>query len=139
MREGGKTESMPIVRLRIDPVAMTWRLTCDDHAERARTFISRLMPPAGGNLESLTSSKKKVLIFDFKRQFPFKNKEELACMRVRMSGLTRARRHEFLNDAEVGRPDEVPAVAVSSLRTSPLVVIRRLRADDPVGHEAPSL
>jgi hypothetical protein len=101
---------------------MAWRLTGDDHPHRMRTFIQRLMPLACDNLDSFACFKNKVMMFDFQGQLTFKNEKELARMDVGMSSLTRAGGHEFFNNAEVWRFDEVPAITVSSLLSTPFVV-----------------
>jgi hypothetical protein len=115
--------------LRNDPVPVAWRLTCDDHADRIRTPIHRLMLLARGNLDSFAGVKNKVMMFNFQSQFTFQNEEKLARMDVRMSGLTCAGRHEFFDDAEVLRFNEVPSIAVGSLLSAPFVVFGRFRAD----------
>jgi len=50
-----------------------------------------------------------------------------------MSGLTCVGGHEFFDNAEVWRFNEVPAIAVSSVRSTPIVVFGRFRADFCVG------
>ena len=52
---------------------------------------------------------------------------------MEMTALGGARGHEFFDDAELGRFDEMPAVAVRALRASPFVVFCGFGADD-VGH-----
>jgi len=37
---------------------------------------------AGGNLDSFTRPKNKMMIFDFQGQFTFQNEEELPCLDV---------------------------------------------------------
>jgi|SRR5580704_7570379 hypothetical protein len=101
---------------------MAWRLTGDDHPHRMRTFIQSLMPLAWGNLDSFTCFKNKVMMFDVHGQLAFENEEELARMDVGMSSLTCTGGHEFFDNAEVWRLDEVPAIAVSSLLSAPFVV-----------------
>jgi hypothetical protein len=86
-----------------------------------RTFIQSLMPLAWENLDSFACLKNKIMMFDFQSQLTFENEKELVRMDVRMSSLTRAGGHEFFDDAEVWRLDEVPAVAVSSLLSTPFV------------------
>jgi hypothetical protein len=108
--------------LRGDPVTMAWWLTGDDHPERMRTFIQSLMPLARDNLDSFARFKRKVVIFDFQDQLTFENEEELARTNVGMSNLTRACGHEFFDNAEVWRLDEVPAIAIRSVRSTPFVV-----------------
>jgi hypothetical protein len=101
---------------------MAWRLTGDDHPDRILASIHSLMRLAWDNLDSFTCFKHKVTMFDFDGQVTFENIEELACMDVGMSGLTCASGHEFFDNAEVWRLDEVPAIAVSSLLSAPFVV-----------------
>jgi hypothetical protein len=101
---------------------MAWRLTGDDHPHGMRTFIQRLMPLAWADLDAFPCFKNKIMMFDFQRQLALENEEELARMDVGMSSLTRAGGHEFFDNAEVWRFDEVPAIAVSSLQSTPFVV-----------------
>jgi hypothetical protein len=108
---------------------MAWWLTGDDHANRIFALIQRLMLLASGNFDSFMRVKDKMMMFDFQGQLPFQNVEELACMDVRMSGLTCAGWHKFFDNAEVWRFDEVPAVAVSSLLPAPSVMFGRCYAD----------
>ena len=54
-----------------------------------------------------------------------------------MPGLTGAGRHELFDDAELRRFDEVPTVAVGSLRTSPFVMFGRFCTDDFCSHSSP--
>lgn len=58
----------------------------------------------------------------FEGQLSIQHVEELAGVRVVVAYLAGAGWHEFFNDAEFGRFDEVPAVAVGALRASPLIV-----------------
>jgi len=108
---------------------MARRLTGDDHADRICTSIQRLMLLAWGNLESLAWVKNKVMVFDFQSQFTFQNQEELARTDVPVSDLTCASGHEFLDNAEVWRFNQVPAIAVSSVLSAPLVMFGRFYAD----------
>lgn len=114
--------------LRNDPVTMAWRLTGDKHANRFHTAIQRLVLLAWGNLDSFTCLKNKVVILDLQGQFTFQNEEELACMDVGVSDLTCSSGHEFLDDAEVWRFNEVPTIAISSVLSTPLVVFSRFYA-----------
>ena len=50
-----------------------------------------------------------------------------------MPRLTGARGHELFDHAEVRRFDQAPAIAVSSVGTSPLVVLSGSRVDDQSG------
>ncbi len=101
---------------------MAWRLTGDDHPHRMRTFIQSLMLLAWENLESFTCFKNKVMMFDFQGQLTFENEEELACMDMGMPSLTRVGGHEFFDNAQVWRFDEVPAITVNSMLSAPFVV-----------------
>ncbi len=75
------------------------------------------------------------MMLDFEGQFSFEDEEELARADVRMTGLTGAGRHEFFDNAEFGRFDEVPAVTVRPLRPSPFVMLCRFCADDLCWHQ----
>jgi len=61
---------------------MAWRLAGDQHADRTGTSIPSLMPLAGQDFEPFTGVKNEIIMFHFKRQFAFENKEELAGMTV---------------------------------------------------------
>jgi hypothetical protein len=87
----------------------------------------------GCDLEPIPSAKNEIMMVDFQRQFAFKNQEELASMKVRMSRLARARGHQLFDHAEVRRLDQVPAIAVCSVRTSPLVMFSGSRVHDQSG------
>ena len=86
------------------------------------------------DFQPFTGLKDEIMMLDFDDQFSFEDEEKLACVDVKMSGLTGVGRHEFFDDAELRGFDEVPTVTVSSLRTSPLVVFGRFRADDLCWH-----
>ena len=88
------------------------------------------MMPTGSDLDTCAGLKDEAVLLHFNGQLSFKNVEELAGTEVKVSNLTRAGWHELFNDAEIGCPDEMPAVARISLRTTPLVVLSGLRADD---------
>jgi hypothetical protein len=92
------------------------------------------MPLARGDLEAFASLKQEVVMFDFEGQFSFEDVEKLARVDVGVTGFAGARRHEFFDDAEFGSLDEVPAVAVGSLRASPLVVLGGFYVDDLCWH-----
>jgi hypothetical protein len=85
------------------------------------------------DLEPFSSAKNKIIMFDFKRQFAFEDEEELTSIAVGMSRLTGPWGHEFLDHAEVRRFDQMPAIAVCSMRTSPLVMLSGSRAHDQSG------
>ncbi len=117
-----------------DPVSVTWGLAGDEHSHRGGTSIDCLMLLAGGNFESFACVKDEVVVLYFECEFSFEDEEKLTRVNVRMAGLAGVGRHEFFNDAEFGCFDEVPAVAVSCLRASPLVMLGRFCADDLCGH-----
>ena len=54
-----------------------------------------------------------------------------------MSGLTCVSGHEFFDNSEVWRSNEVPAIAVSSVLSTPIVVFGRFRADFLCRHGVP--
>jgi hypothetical protein len=85
---------------------------------------------AGGDLESLAGVKDKVVMFDFESEFSFKDQEELTGVDVGVAGFACAGWHELFDDAEFGRFDEVPTVAVSCLWASPFVMLGGFCADD---------
>ncbi len=58
-------------------------------------------------------------------------------MKVRVARLARTWRHKFFNNAQFGLPDEMPAVAICSLRPAPFVMLGRVYADDLCGHWPP--
>jgi hypothetical protein len=88
---------------------------------------------AGRDLESFAGVKDKVVMVDFECELSFEDEEELACVNVGVPGLAGVGRHEFFDYAECGRFDEVPAVAVSCLGASPLVMLGGFCADDLCG------
>jgi hypothetical protein len=82
------------------------------------------------DLESFSGVKDEVMMLYFESEFSFEDEEKLARVNVGVPGLAGAGRHELFDDAELGRFDEVPTVAVGSLRASPLVMLGRFYADD---------
>ena len=74
--------------------------------------------------------KDEAVLLYFEGQLSLKNVEELPRMNVEVTDFTRAGRHELFDDAEVGCSDEVPAVAVVSVRTAPFVMLGGLPGDD---------
>jgi hypothetical protein len=133
-RRTARSDGLP---LGLDSIAMTWGLTGDNHAKRTPGFIQRLVLLSGGNLDSLTGNNNKVMMFNLKSQFAFQNEKELACMFVPMSSLPGTRGHPFFDDAEFLGLNEMPAIAVSSLRTSPLIMFCRFYVDYLCRHEFP--
>jgi hypothetical protein len=75
------------------------------------------------DFQPFTGLKDEVMMLDFEDQFSFEDEEKLASVDVKMSGLAGAGRHEFFDDAELRRFDEVPTVTVGPLRPSPLVML----------------
>jgi hypothetical protein len=88
------------------------------------------MPLARSDLEASAGMKDQAVLLHVNGQLSRENVEELARMAVEVLNLTCARRHKLFDDAEIGGPDEMPAVAVLALRTTPFVMLGRLRADD---------
>jgi hypothetical protein len=114
----------------VDSVAVAWRVTRDNYARRVRTSIEHPMTLAGRDLKASAGVKNEAVLLHVNGQLSRENVEELARMEVEVLDLTCARRHKLFDDAEIGCPDEMPAVAVLSLRTTPFVMLGRLRADD---------
>jgi hypothetical protein len=69
----------------VDAIAVAGRLTGDDDADGARTFVQRLMLLAGGDLDSISFLKDEVVMLDLHGQFAFENVEELARVDVGMA------------------------------------------------------
>jgi hypothetical protein len=109
---------------------MTGRVTGDENARWVRAAVEDLMRLAGRYFEALTSLKDEALLLYFEGQLAFKNVEELPRMNMKMTDFAGAGRHELFNNAEVGCPDEVPAVAVVSVGTTPFVMLGGSPADD---------
>jgi hypothetical protein len=107
---------------------VAWGLACDEHAYRSRTSIECLMRLAWSDFDALPSLKDEGLAFDFEGQNSIEDVEELPRMKVIVAKLACAGWHEFFDDTEVGRPDQMPAVAVGSKIAAPLVVFGGLRA-----------
>ena len=87
------------------------------------------------DFQPFTGLKNKVMMLDFEGQFSFEDEEKLTRVDVRMTGLTGAGRHELFDDAEFRRFDQVPAVTVRSLRSSPFVMLCRFCADGLCWHK----
>jgi hypothetical protein len=94
---------------------------------------------AGGDFESFAGVKDKVMMLYLESEFSFQHKKELARVDVRVANLAGAGRHELFDDAELGRFDKVPAVAVGALWTSPFVVFGGFCADDLGGQVSMTL
>lgn len=113
---------------------MTWRLAGDEDSRGFGAPIECLMLLAGGDFEAFSCMEDMGVIFDFEVEFAFEDEEELVGADVGVALLRGAWWHELFDDAEVGGFDQVPAVAVGSLRASPLVVLRRFFVDDLSSH-----
>jgi hypothetical protein len=87
------------------------------------------MSLAGNNVDSFSGMKDDVMLFHLQGQLALQNEKELAGMRVKVSDLGGAGRHKLFNNAQAWGFDEVPAVAVRLLRTSPFVMFGRFCAD----------
>jgi hypothetical protein len=96
----------------VDAVAVAGRLAGDEDSHGAGAAIDGLMGLAGGDLDALAGFEGEVVMFDLDRELSPKDEEELAGVEVVVAGLAGAGRHQLLDDVEVGRADEVPAVAV---------------------------
>jgi hypothetical protein len=102
---------------------VTWGLASDQHAHGPGASIHCLMLLARRDFQPFTGLKDEVMMLDFEDQFSFEDEEKLARVDVKMSGLAGAGRHEFFDDAELRRFDEMPTVTVGPLRPSPLVML----------------
>jgi hypothetical protein len=71
-----------------------------------------------------------VVMVDLEREFSFEDEEKLLGVDVGVTNFTGTGRHEFFDDAELGSFDEVPAIAIGTLGSAPLVVFRGFCADD---------
>jgi hypothetical protein len=102
------------------------RLAGDEKACGVRTAIEDLMLLARRHLDPCAGLQDEAVLLHFDSQLSLKDVEKLSGSEVKMPNLTRAGWHQLFDDAEIGCPDEVPAVAAFS----PLVVLSGLRADD---------
>jgi hypothetical protein len=114
----------------IHTVAMTGRSAGDENASRVRAAVEDLMHLTGQDFKALTSLEGKGVLLYFEGQLSLDNIEELPRVNMEVTDFPGAGRHEFFNDAEVGCPDKVPAVAVVSVGTTPFVMRGGLPADD---------
>jgi hypothetical protein len=116
--------------LRGDAIAVAWGLAGDQHAYGFGAAVEGLMLLAWGDFESFAGFEDEVVTIYFEGQFSFEDEEELARVEVGVAGFTRAGRHKFFDDTELGCFDEMPAVAIGGLRASPFVVFGGFCADD---------
>jgi hypothetical protein len=109
---------------------MAWRLAGNDDPHRGSAAVHSLVLLTCGDLDSFASTEQQLMTVDLEGQLSIKDKEELAGMNMRVTYLAGARRHELFDDAKLGRLDEVPAVAVRSIWTTPLIVFGGFCVDD---------
>ena len=109
---------------------MTRRLAGDENAQRLFASVHRLVLLAGRDLDAFVSADDEFVMFDLHRQLAFEDIEELPGAVVMMTCLAGAGRHELLNDVELRRANEVPAVAVVVVRAAPFVVFGVGGGDD---------
>ena len=102
---------------------MAGGLAGDYYADGGGAAINGLMGLAGSDLDSLAFLEGEVVVLNLHCEFAVEDVEELACVRVVVASLAGAGGHEFFDDAEVGRADEVPAVAVGFVGAAPGVVL----------------
>src|SRR6187402_1321210 len=118
----------------IDTVIMTWRLAGQNEAERRVPGVFGLMALSRGDFDALARFDGEVVVLDLHVGFSFKHVQELARADVVMARLGGAGRHEFFDDIQLWRADEVPGVALVRVGAAPLVVLCRGRADRLCGH-----
>jgi hypothetical protein len=94
---------------------------------------------AGRDFESFAGVKDEVVMLYLESEFSFQHKKELARVTVGVANLAGAGRHDLFDDAELGRFDEVPTVAVGVLWASPFVVFGGFCADDLSGQVSRTL
>jgi hypothetical protein len=82
----------------------------------------------GWDLDSLMRLNDELTMLQFEREFSLENEEKLAGPDVKMPDLLRAWRHAFFDDAELSCLDEMPAVTLRPLRTSPCVMLGSVSA-----------
>jgi len=116
---------------------VAWGLTGDEYSHGLLTTVDGLMLLAWRDFNSFSGLEDEVVMLDFDGEFSFEHQEELTCVDVGVTDLAGAGRHEFFNDAELRRFNEVPAITACSIRTSPFVVFRRFCADDLCWHSRP--
>lgn len=108
---------------------MTRRLTGDEKADAVLALVQCLMRLTGRDLDSLVRLNDELTMVQFKREFSLENEEKLAGPNVKVPDLLRAWRREFFDDAEFPCLDEMPAVTLRPLRTSPCVMLGSLSAN----------
>ena len=112
---------------------MAWRLADDEDPHGVSTSVESLVLLAGEISKSVARVKDEVLLFGFEGEFSFENVEELAGVDVRVTDLAgHPGEQELFDDADPRGFDEVPAVGVGAVWTSPLVVLGGFCVDD--GH-----
>ena len=118
---------------------MAWRLACDKDSCGSRVSIDCLMLLAGEDFEPFAGVEYEEVMFYFEGQLSLEHVEELVGVEVRVASFAGAGGEEFFDDAQVWRLDEVPAITVGALRTSPFVMFGGCGADDLFGHVRSSL
>src|SRR5258708_33856473 len=93
-------------------IAVAWGLAGDEEAGGGCASVDGLMLLAGGDFEAFAGVEDDVVVVDFEGEFSFDDVEELMGVDVGVTGFGCAGGHELFDDAEFGRTDEVPAVAV---------------------------
>ncbi len=116
---------------------MAWGLTGDEDSHLPCASVEGLMFLTGGDLNSIPWMKNEALIFDFEGELSFEYKEELTRADVGVADLRGSGRQNLFDDAEFGCFDEVPAVGVGAVWTSPLVVLGGFYVGDLRRHAKP--
>jgi hypothetical protein len=117
---------------------MARRLACHNHSHRVFTLVHGLMLLAWRNLNPLTGAEHEVMVLHFHRQFSFEHKKELPSFGVKVTLFLRSRWHQLFDNAQIGRLDQMPAIAIGAMRTAPLVVFSRFGACNLCRHGSTS-
>jgi hypothetical protein len=117
-------------------IPMTWWLASYDHSHRLFTLVHGLMLLTWRNLQSLTRKKKVVTVLHFHRQFSYEHEKELPSFGVDVTLFMGSRWHQFFDNAQIGRLDQMPAIAIGPMRTAPLIVFRGFFTCDLCRHES---
>lgn len=104
---------------------MRWRMRDDKEVNLITRVIPHLVRSSRGNPNPLTGVQHYFTATDFHDSFAREYVEELLCVMVEVANLRRARRHEFLNHAQLRILYQVPAIAARA----PDVVLGRQFAD----------
>jgi hypothetical protein len=109
---------------------MARRLAAYHDAHRVLAAVYCLVPLTSNDLNPFASTQQQLMTLDLEGQLSIQDEEELTSMNMRVTCLAGTRRHELFDDAELGRFDEVPAITVRSVWTTPLVVFGRFGTDN---------